>query len=746
MDLLGGSSDSDTDDKDILNTNNDYAAKYDNWRGKEHLQKLKDKYGDRDLEEEEDDSSSEESEDEEAEELTPEVEKDFFVTLASLKTKDPSIYDGKTSFFKEKSESSKEKQVKEKSKKVTLADMERKVILENEGKYEEIEEGGEGITTYNDEMKNIKDSFKTALVDDDTEDDEEGLLTKRKKTKEESKREEEDYKQWLAGQKDSVDDDSVKEKMSGLREYWNKSKLDDDEKFLRDYILNKRYLENENDDYVPSYDEVVHDSDEDLSEDERNVEKQEEFEHKYNFRFEEPDEEFIKRYPRTIKDSLRRDDDKRKSKRKEVEERKKQEKDRKKEEIKMLKNMKKKEIMDKLEKLKQITGNQDMEMDEDDIEGDFDPEKYDKKMAEIFSNYDDDVAVDEEKPTFSDFEDDFDDNYGEEFEDWDNWTGTDQKPSDEGGDGNEAEPHCEDEDFIMDCDYQQEIVESTKRKKGRRKSKFTKALESNSTKPAFDPEDKTFTEYVEEYYKLDCEDLIGDLPCRFKYRSVQPNDFGLSVEEVLSAEDKELNAWVSLRKTCQYRNEEDERKDFHVFRNKAKDGKLKKKLLPSLFDSEANAGEAEDSKPSSNVEDKPQSKLETEAVVVGKKRKRRNKKKKSTPTSNPHVQAPPSKKPKTDASDQSSKKQSEGTPTTKSSNSTKKKKKKGGNQSNAAVIQVQKIVAAYKGNPKSRKPQVNGDKKSELGNFSEDRLKAYGINPNQVKRKLKGERFKSMGK
>ena len=41
-----------------------------------------------------------------------------------------------------------------------------------------------------------------------------------------------------------------------------------------------------------------------------------------------------------------------------------------------------------------------------------------------------------------------------------------------------------------------------------------------------------------------------------------------SVEEVLGAEDKELNAWVSLRKTCQYRNEEDERKDFHVFRNK----------------------------------------------------------------------------------------------------------------------------------------------------------------------------------
>ena len=43
-----------------------------------------------------------------------------------------------------------------------------------------------------------------------------------------------------------------------------------------------------------------------------------------------------------------------------------------------------------------------------------------------------------------------------------------------------------------------------------------------------------------------------------------------SVEEVLGAQDKELNAWVSLRKTCQYRPEEEERKDFHVYRNKVR--------------------------------------------------------------------------------------------------------------------------------------------------------------------------------
>merc|ERR1712172_137289 len=121
--------------------------------------------------------------------------------------------------------------------------------------------------------------------------------------------------------------------------------------------------------------------------------------------------------------TMRKEEDKRSKKRKEVEERKKREKQQKKEEIKMLKNAKKKEIMAKLEKLKKITGNDDMELNDDDIEGDFDPEKYDAKMKEVFNNYDDaGGGADLEKPTFSDLEDeDYDEDY--EAEDWDNWTG-----------------------------------------------------------------------------------------------------------------------------------------------------------------------------------------------------------------------------------------------------------------------------------------------------------------------------------
>uniref|UniRef100_A0A0A9ESG8 Kri1-like C-terminal domain-containing protein n=1 Tax=Arundo donax TaxID=35708 RepID=A0A0A9ESG8_ARUDO len=61
---------------------------------------------------------------------------------------------------------------------------------------------------------------------------------------------------------------------------------------------------------------------------------------------------------------------------------------------------------------------------------------------------------------------------------------------------------------------------------------------------------------MEQYYKLDYEDTIGDLKTRFKYKKVQPNSFGLSIQEILEADDKDLNQYVSMKKLAPYRESE----------------------------------------------------------------------------------------------------------------------------------------------------------------------------------------------
>ena len=42
--------------------------------------------------------------------------------------------------------------------------------------------------------------------------------------------------------------------------------------------------------------------------------------------------------------------------------------------------------------------------------------------------------------------------------------------------------------------------------------------------------------------------ILGDQVTKFKYRQVLPNSYGLDVQEILNAEDQQLNSWVSLKK------------------------------------------------------------------------------------------------------------------------------------------------------------------------------------------------------
>ncbi|KAJ6657663.1 hypothetical protein lerEdw1_002164 [Lerista edwardsae] len=608
-----------------LRINAAFAARYSQYRQREELQRLKDRYGDTGDGEEESSSESTTTEEEE-EELDPKLDCAFYRTLALLKTKDPRIYQKDVTFYSKEDSSSAsdgEKPPPEKKEKpMYLKDYERKVILEKAGKYEDEDEEEDMPVTkqkisqsYIEEQKQLKESFQKFMADSDEEEGEGGsssaLLHKRTKSKEEKEHEEADYISWLKGQEKPQAEEELRD-LVPLKEYWNDPNLDKGEQFLRDYILNKRYKEADEDGEEEEEEEerpsgaqlTVSDS---SDEGELFLRKQEDFERKYNFRFEEPEAQLVSTYPRNIATSVRRKDDRRKEKRQEIRERKRKEKERKQEELKQLKNLKRREILERLEKLREITGSAASAFQEDDLEKDFDPAQHDQLMeasarfltlsralpGKFFGDEYYGIC-EEEKPQFES-EEGIDDEWN-----WDNWPGRDDAESEVWQQQEEEyQPHCEDPNFVMDADYdpsQQPGPSKRKRKlevpllgKKKRKSRFAEAL--NQPKEPFDPETKTFEQYVDEFYRLDYEDLIGDLPCRFKYRTVVPCSYGLSTDEIMAADDKELNRWCSLRKTCMYRSEKEELQDKFAYEQKGQNAWKKQQILKSLSAGSEEVGE-----------------------------------------------------------------------------------------------------------------------------------------------------------
>ncbi|XP_062552314.1 protein KRI1 homolog [Armigeres subalbatus] len=578
-------SDQEDEDQIEFRTNKSYAKHYDEFRKKEVLGQLKN------LESEgESSSSDDETTDEEV--VDAEFDKEFFRTLAYLKRRDPKKYEEKPQFFenvKPVEEVALDKR-KKKDKPMTLKDYERKVILEKGGVYEDEDElnvrqqarpESPSLVQQQEQIKNeIRQALNKIATDDEDEDDSNGgLLKERSKSKVETEREQADYLSWLADKKTKEAPSDEVKPLAPLKEFWSSKSLSKEDAFLKDYILNKRFIDNTGE--APTYDDIVA-----TSEDEEELEKQEEYERQYNFRFEEPDSEFIKRYPRNVDESVRIERNKRKEQRQLLKERKQREKEQQKRELEELKAIKLQEIKDRIQKLKEIAATENMTLNEEELESDFDPEEHDRRMQRMFDDGYYGVDEGDQKPEFPDLDEELGiENYDREKID------SDEQEKDDGG------PHCEDDDFVMDADYEEnqkkkkskkkfeeELLEATgsKKKKGKKTSRFAEVLKKE--KPIFNPEDeKTYGEYIDEYYKLDYEDIIGDTPCRFRYVETVPNDFGLSVEEILMANTRELNRWASVKKTVQIRPKYSELSEIEVYKRKAQNEELKRKIIPSLF-------------------------------------------------------------------------------------------------------------------------------------------------------------------
>lgn len=229
------------------------------------------------------------------------------------------------------------------------------------------------VMSHEEEMQALKadflKSFDDAGVDEDDGDDDEAGLKKRKKSKKESEAEEEQFQEWQKTRKDKIGKGGKKvtEEDIMARFYGDVDQLDENDKFLWNYVSNDGWIDEEKKESGhATYEELVESDDSDQQADN--------FEAAYNFRFEDPEGNTIVTHPRNIEGSVRNTKDKRKQKRKERNERKEAELTSKRDELKRLKNMKKQEIAAKLKQISDATGIAPEGLEDVDLDGDFDPE------------------------------------------------------------------------------------------------------------------------------------------------------------------------------------------------------------------------------------------------------------------------------------------------------------------------------------------------------------------------------------
>ncbi|CAG8473292.1 46098_t:CDS:10 [Gigaspora margarita] len=472
----------------ILTINKEYAKKYEERKRNEELSKLKEKYGDLNSDEDEESSSSEE-EDEYGELVTPEIDSQIMKTISAIKTKDPKVYDKNSNFFADE------------------------------------------------EIRKARQSW----------------LDNQKKKKSEKPLSLKNYQRQILLESSDITENDIKPEIDIVPEI-DLTPMEEEQK-----------LKDEFKEAASKFDFNTEEGDDGfLVQRSKTGEELKVEEEEYQaFLLESmagnsKDSEIIKQWqgyksdPTVNKDEafLMEPDNKRKVQRQIRSERKDEEKNRKMEELKRLKNLKKKEIFDKLQKIKEITGN----------EKDFDPEKYDKKMENIFDSDYYAQEADIDKPEWGEDIEDIIDKYK---------LSNSEKTKDDDSEGNVGYG----DDFIMDADYLPggEKYDETMAKKNKSEKRKEKNEQKKKTKQNFD-------KYLDEYYQLDYEDIIGDTPTRFKYKQVKSTSFGLTSVDLLLADDKDLNEYVSLKKIAPYRPEHLVEKDVKKYSKKKRLQKFRKKL------------------------------------------------------------------------------------------------------------------------------------------------------------------------
>ena len=587
--------------------------------GKEYLLKgttttrRKNKDGDEECDDDDDDDDDDDTSSSSSDEgeITETKERQFVDVLTKLKTKDPSVYDPNAKMYESSSSSDessasesdsrkKKKKKKNKMKKMTLREVQARDLLEGGANaYESDDDDGLGKRnkdagpSYVEEQEALKNAFKSAAgknnsddgsgSDEDDKDDIGGLVVKKRAEKFENAAEDNN---------DKIEDENKKKLAEALK---------DEDEFLKDYIVNRKWTD-------VNADRTNGDSSESSSSEE-DLERQEQFEHEYNFRFEEPGGTSIRSHARHIDGTLRREDTRRRDKRQGVKKRKQTERQKLMEEVKRLKNLKREEIRKKVDLISKIGGISGTEAAKiADLTSEFDPEAHDRAMRELYESKENDEEYqeleDEDgnpiKPEFDDDDvedelkvlmkapEDMNAKQNERFEKIrKNMAKVDAKLQAEKDllDGDDDEDEDEDEDEAAEAEEDREADEDQDDDDDN--GKEDKQQENVYSKRALKRWKKELQQKMDEFYSLDYEDFVDGLPTRFQYKEVAPSNYGLTTREILTLDDKDLNQIVSLKKLAPYREDE----GFLSAKNRARARELAEKFLKQKRQNEKKRGD-----------------------------------------------------------------------------------------------------------------------------------------------------------
>lgn len=542
---------------------------------------MEEKYKSKPQKEDDDDSdsSSDVTEDENGFLATEELDAQLDATLQAIKSKDPRVYDGKTTFYAPIDESTTPSTSKDKKEKpVFLQDYHREKLLRGDTGAD-VEDDEEPPRTYAQEQDDLKKSIRNEIQAqmhvDAAESEEDDFL----EAKEHPKR--------LVG--DGVHP-SRASKVKKARKP-NLTEADKDpELFLSNFMASRAWVDEEHNGW-----EAFESDDQD----DDHLTKAEEWEAAYNLRFEDPHKsnEVLKTYARdvTAARSVRREEKSLRKRQREVEsERKEAGKLERKEERARLRRLKIEEAEGKLQKIKQAAGLSGKTLKEEDwqkvLEDAWDNDKWEEKMKEMFNdeyyeeadegfNHDDDSDNESKKkkvkkPKWDDDIDikdlvpDFDD------EERPNVTLTDVEEQDEEEEEEEGE-----EDGVPAAkrrkttkDRKRERL-ATQKEARQERSKIEALVDAHMT---IEEPEVLFTGKAsgssssssKNKNKTD-KDKDDGMP-RFAYRETRPETFGLTTRDILMASDADLNEYAGLKKLAHYRDPEKQAKDRKKLGKKAR--------------------------------------------------------------------------------------------------------------------------------------------------------------------------------